>query len=276
MRASAVVAVLLVAVTAGCARASVHHAAALSPSLTPSPTPVATTTARPSATRHATASPSRTHTVTPHRVVTTIPPVSAKARADGLIDIRTIVPDAIVDMRYATSHNFTGVRLYPVDARCLVHQTMAPGLVTAAARLRSEGYRLVFWDCYRPHAVQVHMFQIVPNPNWVARPGPYARSHEAARSVDVSLAHAKPVPGCPAARLVQQHCLLDMGTGFDDFTPRAYAYATDGVSPQAQANRALLRRALYAGGITVYDGEWWHFDGPGALVGRPQLDAPVD
>ena len=25
-------------------------------------------------------------------------------------------------MRYATSHNFTGVRLYPVDARCLVHQ----------------------------------------------------------------------------------------------------------------------------------------------------------
>ncbi len=34
------------------------------------------------------------------------------------------------------------------------------------------------------------MFQIVPNPNWVARPGDYAYSHEAARSVDVTLALA--------------------------------------------------------------------------------------
>jgi D-alanyl-D-alanine dipeptidase len=66
-----------------------------------------------------------------------------------------------------------------------------------------------------------------------------------------------------------------MGTGFDDFTPRAYAYAAAGVRPQAQANRARLRAAMNAGGIVVYAGEWWHFDGPGALVQRPVLDAPV-
>ena len=28
--------------------------------------------------------------------------------------------------------------------------------------------------------------------------------------------------------------------------------------------------------ITVYAGEWWHFDGPGAAVKRPHLDAPLD
>ena len=49
---------------------------------------------------------------------------------------------------------------------------------------------LVFWDCYRPHDVQVRMFEAVPDPNWVARPGPYARSHEAGRSVDVTIANA--------------------------------------------------------------------------------------
>jgi D-alanyl-D-alanine dipeptidase len=47
------------------------------------------------------------------------------------------------------------------------------------------------------------------------------------------------------------------------------------VRPQAQANRARLRAAMNAGGIVVYAGEWWHFDGPGALVQRPVLDAPV-
>jgi D-alanyl-D-alanine dipeptidase len=201
--------------------------------------------------------------------------VSARARAAGLIDIRTIVPDAIIDLRYATSHNFVGVRLYPVGARCLVHRSMAAGLTVAAARIRRAGDVLVFWDCYRPHAVQVRMFKIVPDPNWVARPGPYATSHEAARSVDVTLAKADRSATCPTTPRVQGHCRLAMGTGFDDFTPRAYAFATDGVSARAQANRARLRAAMNAGGITVYSGEWWHFDGPGAGTPRPRLDVPV-
>lgn len=209
------------------------------------------------------------------RAIPPIPPVSARARAAGLIDIRTIVPDAIVDLRYATRDNFVGVVLYPADARCLVHESMAAGLTAAATQLRHQGDVLVFWDCYRPHAVQVHMFQVVPDPNWVARPGPSATSHEAARSVDVTLARAATGMNCPPAQRVQRHCLLDMGTGFDDFSPRAHAFATDGVSPQAQSNRTRLRIGMSAGGITVYSGEWWHFDGPGASVPRPHLDAPL-
>jgi D-alanyl-D-alanine dipeptidase len=205
-----------------------------------------------------------------------VPPVSAAARAAGLLDVRTVVPDAIVDLRYATSDNFVGVPLYPADARCLVHQSMAAGLATAAAALRRQGDLLVFWDCYRPHPVQVRMFQIVPNPNWVARPGAYARSHEAARSVDVTLARAAAGATCSSDQRVQGHCLLDMGTGFDDFTPRAYAFASNGVSALAQADRTRLRLAMNAGGLAVYSGEWWHFDGPGALVGRPFLNVAVD
>jgi D-alanyl-D-alanine dipeptidase len=200
-----------------------------------------------------------------------VPPLSPAARAAGLLDIRTVLPDAIVDLRYATPHNFTRVRLYPIGARCLVHRSLARGLVTAATRLRRQGDVLVFWDCYRPHAVQVRMFRIVPDPAWVARPRPYARSHEAARSVDVTLARASTRATCPPAYRVQRHCLLAMGTRFDDFTPRAYAFATDGVRPRAQHNRATLRRAMRGGGIDVYVGEWWHFDGAGALVPRPQL-----
>lgn len=205
-----------------------------------------------------------------------VPPVSTAARAAGLLDIRTVIPDAIVDLRYATSHNFVGVPLYPPDARCLVHQSMAVGLATAAAALRRQGDLLVFWDCYRPHPVQVRMFQIVPNPDWVARPGPYARSHEAARSVDVTLARATTGAACPSDQRVQDHCLLDMGTGFDDFTARAYAFASNGVSAVARADRTRLRLAMNAGGLAVYSGEWWHFDGPGALVGRPYLNVAVD
>ena len=187
--------------------------------------------------------------------------MSARARKAGLVDIHSVVPDAIVDLRYATPDNFTHVRLYPTDARCLVHTSMRRGLRTAAARLRAQGYRLMFWDCYRPHTVQVHMFRIVPNPEFVARPGRYARSHEAGRSVDVTLSRAG-------------H-LVRMGTGFDNFTARAHAFAVEGVSATARAHRAVLRTAMAAGGLTVYPGEWWHFDGPGAALHRRFLGAPL-
>ncbi|QEN15278.1 M15 family metallopeptidase [Mycolicibacterium sp. ELW1] len=191
-----------------------------------------------------------------------VPPVSPQAAAAGFVDVRTVVPDAVIDLRYATPNNFVGVPLYPADARCLVHNSMAPGLATAADDLRAQGDVLVFWDCYRPHDVQVRMFDAVPNPAWVAKPGPYARSHEAGRSVDVTIA--------------ERDRLVDMGTDFDDFSARAQAYATDGVSAVAQANRARLRAAMAAGGLAVYSGEWWHFDGPGAGVQRPILDVPVN
>ena len=185
-----------------------------------------------------------------------IPPVSEEARAAGLVDVRTVVPDAVIDLRYATSNNFVGVPMYPAGARCLVHGSMAAGLAAAAEALRPDV--LTFWDCYRPHDVQVRMFEAVSDPDWVARPGPYSRSHEAGRSVDVTIAGA------------------DMGTDFDEFSSRATAYATEGVSAEAQANRARLRDAMAAGGLTVYSGEWWHFDTEDAYVKRPILDVPVN
>ena len=191
-----------------------------------------------------------------------VPPLPAPARAAGFVDVRSAVPDAILDLRYATANNFVGVPLYPPDARCLVHESLAPGLAVAADALRHRDRTLVFWDCYRPHAVQLRMFEAVPNPNWVARPGPLARSHETGRSVDVTTAD-------PQGRLI------DMGTDFDDFSPRGTAYA-NGISARAAAERATLREAMTAGGLAVYAGEWWHFDGPGAGVGRPVLDVAVN
>jgi D-alanyl-D-alanine dipeptidase len=203
-----------------------------------------------------------------------VPPVSAAAQAAGFVDVRSVAPDAIINLRYATPNNFTGAPLYPADARCLVHESLANGLAAAAEALRSSGEVLLFWDCYRPHDVQAKLFQVVPNPAWVARPGPYARSHEAGRSVDLTI--AGPADRCAPGRQVAGRCLLDMGTDFDDFTARAEAFATAGVSAAAQANRGHLRQAMSAGGLTVYSGEWWHFDGPGAGVQRPILDVPVD
>src|ERR1700753_753152 len=104
-----------------------------------------------------------------------VPPLSPEARAAGFVDVRSVVPNALIDLRYATTNNFTHVQLYPADARCLVHESMAPGLAAAEKTIATQGKILVFWDCYRPHGVQVKMFRVVPNPAWVAQPGSYAK-----------------------------------------------------------------------------------------------------
>lgn len=203
-----------------------------------------------------------------------VPPVSDAARDAGFVDIRSVISDAILDLRYATTNNFTHTQLYPSDARCLVHQSMAPGLAAAAGALRPQGHLLVFWDCYRPHDVQVKMFNLVPNPAWVARPGPFAHSHESGRSVDVTFTTTQ--QPCSSGLHAGGLCLSDMGTDFDDFTARATAFNTQGISADAVANRAALRSAMNYGGLNAYSGEWWHFDGEGAGADRPILNVPVD
>jgi zinc D-Ala-D-Ala dipeptidase len=278
-RALALLAVLLTGV------ACTGDPAAEDPSQPPQPStsaPASSVPALPTAATRASSRPARpatssrvTRPAVTRSASSTAPPVLDQARAVGLVDIRTVVADAVVELRYATSDNFVGVPMYPAGARCLVHESMAPGLRVAADRLRREGLVVVFWDCYRPHAVQVRMFDVVSDPNWVARPGPYATSHEAGRSVDITLAFAATNRQCPPAQRVQRHCLLDMGTDFDNFTSRAHAFAVEGVSAQAQSNRAQLRSAMNSGGITVYSGEWWHFNGPGSGVRRPHLNAPI-
>ena len=132
------------------------------------------------------------------RAYADVPPVSPQARAAGFVDVRSVVPNALIDLRYATPNNFTHTQLYPAGARCLVDESLAPGLASAAKALAATGDLLVFWDCYRPHDVQVKMFDVVPNPAWVAKPGNYAKSHESGRSVDVTLGNM--TEQCP-------HCL---------------------------------------------------------------------
>ena len=51
---------------------------------------------------------------------------------------------------------------------------------------------------------------------------------------------------------------LDMGTGFDAFTPLSHHGRTD-VSNAAQRNRLLLMGLMTTAGWDFYRNEWWHY-----------------
>jgi D-alanyl-D-alanine dipeptidase len=54
----------------------------------------------------------------------------------------------------------------------------------------------------------------------------------------------------------------------------AYRAVSVGFAEERQSDCDAWVRCL--GGLTVYSGEWWHFDAPGAYVERPILDVPVN
>ena len=51
---------------------------------------------------------------------------------------------------------------------------------------------------------------------------------------------------------------LDMGTGFDAFTPLSH-HANTAISTEAQRNRFTLLGIMSAAGWDFYGNEWWHY-----------------
>lgn len=179
--------------------------------------------------------------------------------APDLVDATALVPDLVLDLRYATANNFLGKPLYPV-ARCLLRRPAAEALKKAAGLLRLRGYRVVAWDCYRPHSVQKAMWAAVPRRGYVAPPQP-GSMHNRGGAMDVSLAdlHGKPVA---------------MPTDFDDFTTKANLHS-GGHPKDVVERRRLLRDAFLGSGFTGIRSEWWHFEI--ADAGRfPVLDVGLD
>jgi zinc D-Ala-D-Ala dipeptidase len=184
------------------------------------------------------------------------------ARAPALTDLSALVPDAVLDLRYATPDNVVGRPLYPPGARCLLRREVAARLARAADLLRARGYRLRLYDCYRPLSVQRLLFEKEPRPGFVADPNHGGSHHNRAAAVDLGLAG-------PNGEEVE------LPTGFDEFTPRARADAVQGVSEAARAHRHVLRAAMVAAGFEPSRSEWWHFTAPEAH-GAPLLDVPLD
>ncbi|MBL8940864.1 MAG: D-alanyl-D-alanine dipeptidase, partial [Archangium sp.] len=108
------------------------------------------------------------------------------AGVQPLVEVVTRIPDAVVDLRYATADNFMGKAVYPPEARCLLLEKSAKQLEAAAKALREQGFRLRLYDCYRPHHVQWELWKVLPKPGYVADPKT-GSNHNRGGAVDLSL-----------------------------------------------------------------------------------------
>lgn len=164
--------------------------------------------------------------------------------AIDIVDLKDVNPRIIVDMKYATEDNFTKKRLYDSNT-CFLRRSTAIKLDAVQKKLEGMGLGLKVWDCYRPLAVQRIFWAILPDERYVANPATGSR-HNRASAVDVTLVDSKGKE-------------LQMPTGFDDFSPRAWHHCQD-LPDQAIRNRELLKGLMEKAGFIPLPEEWWHYD----------------
>ncbi len=148
------------------------------------------------------------------------------------------------DLRYATKNNFLKTKVYDC-AECYTRVKTAKALIAANEDFEEQGYRILFFDCYRPNSVQYLMWDIVPNPQYVANPVK-GSVHNRGGAVDISLQTLDGIP-------------LDMGTDFDFFGKRAY-HDNFNLPEKVLQNRSILKETMERHGFRSIRTEWWHYN----------------
>ena len=112
--------------------------------------------------------------------------------------------------------------------------------------LRSQGYRLLIWDAFRPQSAQYTLYENASEEDRAFLANPDSKSqHSAGRTVDVSMVKL-------------DGSAVEMPTGFDDFTSKSDRDYSD-VSKEAANNSQILEKALEDAGFVGYQKEWWHY-----------------
>jgi D-alanyl-D-alanine dipeptidase len=184
------------------------------------------------------------------------PPVTGKAdvyRAQvkkdpskRMVELKTLIPGIVYDLRYATTNNFMHRLMYPENTIVtFMRLPAAEALQKVQKELNENGLGLKVFDAYRPYSVTVKFWELVHDERYVANPSK-GSGHNRGIAVDLTIINLKTGKE------------LNMGTGFDNFTDTAHQTFTN-LPEEILQNRGLLRTTMEKYGFKALDTEWWHF-----------------
>jgi len=199
-----------------------------------------------------------------------IPAIEQKMIGQGLVNVQSINPDILVELKYATADNFMKKNVYGELTHAYLQPEMAKKLSQASTLLRQKkpGFKLLVYDAARPNAVQYKLWDALDDlkiparqkTQYVANPK-IGSNHNFGCAIDLTVVDEKGIP-------------LDMGTEYDFFGPLAYPRSEQEMLRQGKlsakqiANRTILRNAMVKAGFAVNTTEWWHFDGMSKKMAR--------
>ncbi len=189
----------------------------------------------------------------------------------NFVPLYTVIDDAVYDIRYYSSNNFTGNKIKGYKAPvAYMTKEGARALTLAADDLRKQGYRLLIWDTYRPQKAVDNFVDWINNPTDDGDKsfypnlqksdllkGQYIMSksgHTRGSTVDLTL-------------IKKDGSFVDMGGTFDLFSEISHPDYKK-ITKEQKKNRKILHDAMIKAGFQGIDSEWWHF----TLKNEPYTD----
>lgn len=183
--------------------------------------------------------------VTAQKIITQEITTEKEPENDEYVLVKKYIPDIYVELRYATENNFTGVKIYDFTEAYLRYGTVKK-LAQVQKELKQQGYSLKIWDAYRPFEAQQKLWEVYPDPNYVANPANGMRRHNLGGTVDITMVAA-------------DGSIIPMPSEFDDFSLKADRNYSDIDNEEAVNNVMILQTAMENNGFTGYQGEWWDY-----------------
>jgi len=180
------------------------------------------------------------------------------------VDIKSLIPTLVLDVRYASSDNFVGQPITGYQAeKIYLTRAAAAALASVQAELAAKGMGLKLFDGYRPQRAVDHFvrwaqdlddtrmqekyYPAVVKQNLFSEGYIAERSgHTRGSTVDLTIVE------------LPSNKELDMGGPWDFFDPISWPSST-AVSEEQFANRMLLQDVMQRHGFRPLDTEWWHF-----------------
>lgn len=163
---------------------------------------------------------------------------------DVFVRVLDYIPSALQELMYATQSNFTGQAIYDFEDAYLRWGTVKK-LQLVCKDLEELGLYIKIWDVFRPVSAQFALWEVCPDPTYVANPNKGHSSHSRGNTIDLTLVDANGIE-------------VEMPTGFDDFSPLADRNYSD-CTETAANNARILELIMEKHGFQGYFGEWWHY-----------------
>jgi D-alanyl-D-alanine dipeptidase/L,D-peptidoglycan transpeptidase YkuD (ErfK/YbiS/YcfS/YnhG family) len=198
----------------------------------------------------------------------------------GFVDVRDVIPEAEIDMRYFGDYNFVGARVDSYEAEVAILSVEAAAALKNAARILGRaGYGIKIYDAYRPagavdrfvrwgrdlnDAKMKEIFYPDTDKADLFRKGYIASRSAHSRGGAVDLAITDAAAGRD----------IDMGSPFDFFGEISHSESKL-VTDEQSAHRKILRDAMVRAGFAPLRTEWWHFTLKNEPYPKTYFDFPV-
>jgi zinc D-Ala-D-Ala dipeptidase len=182
----------------------------------------------------------------------------------GFAYVKEIIPDIILEMKYAGSDNFVGRPLTGyIGNYAVLAEPAARALKKVQEELKEDGYCLKIYDAYRPQRT-VNQFI-----SWARQPGDTLRKQQFYPDVPkdelFERGYIASRSGHSRGSTVDLGIIdadtgeeLDMGSSYDFFGSISH-HDTSLITPEQRKNRQYLKNIMRKHGFVAYPQEWWHY-----------------